>query len=85
MEIKISDNINIKFPGIGRIKKIKRNKVFADEKSMEFVTELFNAVAKENLKKIAELMQQDTAKYLVYSTYAIQYISKITNHIWRLS
>ncbi|KFM16673.1 hypothetical protein SCCGRSA3_02111 [Marine Group I thaumarchaeote SCGC RSA3] len=25
-----------------------------------------------------ELMKQDTAKYLVYSTYAIQYISKIT-------
>ena len=23
-------------------------------------------------------MQEDTAKYLVYSTYAIQYISKIT-------
>ena len=28
--------------------------------------------------KIAELMKKDTAKYLVYSTYAIQYISKIT-------
>ncbi|HJO32095.1 MAG TPA: hypothetical protein QF518_05660, partial [Nitrosopumilus sp.] len=46
--------------------------------SKEFVTELFNAVAKENFKKIAELMQQDTVKYFVYSTYAIQYISKIT-------
>ncbi|MDH3794760.1 MAG: hypothetical protein OER78_06760, partial [Nitrosopumilus sp.] len=46
--------------------------------SKEFVAKLFEAVAKENLKKIAELMQQDTAKYLVYSTYAIQYISKIT-------
>ena len=44
----------------------------------EFVTKLFDAVAKEDLKKIAELMNQDTPKYLVYSTYAIQYISKIT-------
>jgi hypothetical protein len=57
---------------------LKGDKVFADKESKEFVTELFNAVAKEDLKKIAELMQKDTAKYLVYSTYAIQYISKIT-------
>ena len=35
-------------------------------------------MAKENYKKIAELMQQDTKKYFVYSTYAIQYISKLT-------
>jgi len=53
-------------------------KVFSDEESKEFVTELFNAVAKQNLKKIAELMQQDMVKYFVYSTYAIQYVSKIT-------
>ena len=33
---------------------------------------------KKIYKKIAELMKKDTAKYLVYSTYAIQYISKIT-------
>ena len=76
--IKISDDIQIKFPELEELKKLKGNKVFADKESKEFVTELFEAVAKENLKKIAELMQQDTAIYLVYSTYAIQYISKIT-------
>jgi len=76
--IKISDDIQIKFPELEELKKLKGNKVFADKESKEFVTELFEAVAKENLKKIAELMQHDTAKYLVYSTYAIQYISKIT-------
>ncbi len=76
--IKVPEGIQIKFPELEELKRLKGNKVFADKKSMEFVTELFNAVAKENLKKIAELMQQDTAKYLVYSTYAIQYISKIT-------
>ena len=76
--IKISDDIQIKFPELEELKKLKGNKVFADKESKEFVAELFEAVAKENLKKIAELMQQDTAKYLVYSTYAIQYISKIT-------
>ncbi len=76
--IKVPENISLKFPELEELKRIKGNKVFADNESKEFVTELFNAVAKENLKKIAELMQQDTAKYLVYSTYAIQYISKIT-------
>ncbi len=76
--IKVSDNIEMRFPELEELKKLKGDKVFADKESKEFVTELFNAVAKEDLKKIAELMQQDTAKYLVYSTYAIQYISKIT-------
>ena len=76
--IKISENISLKFPELEELKRIKGKKVFADNESKEFVKELFNAVAKEDLTKTAELMQQDTAKYLVYSTYAIQYISKIT-------
>ena len=75
---KVPKNIELKFPELEELKRIKGKKVFSDEKSNEFVTELFNAVAKENYKKIAELMQQDTKKYFVYSTYAIQYISKIT-------
>ena len=76
--IKIPENIELKFPELTDLKRLKGEKVFADKESKEFVTELFNAVAKEDKTKIAELMQQDTAKYLVYSTYAIQYISKIT-------
>ena len=76
--VKVSDNLQLEFPELVDLKILKGNKVFADKESKEFVTELFNAVAKEDLKKIAELMQQDTAKYLVYSTYAIQYISKLT-------
>ena len=76
--IKVPENIQLKFPELEELKRIKGKKVFSDEESKEFVTELFNAVAKEDYKKIAELMQQDTIKYFVYSTYAIQYISKIT-------
>jgi hypothetical protein len=76
--IKIPENVELKFPELTDLKILKGKKVFADKKSKEFVTELFNAVAKENKTRIAELMQEDTAKYLVYSTYAIQYISKIT-------
>lgn len=76
--INVPENIQFRFPELNELKKLKGNKVFADKESREFVNELFDAVAKEDLKKIAELMQQNTAKYLVYSTYAIQYISKIT-------
>ena len=76
--IKVSDNLELKFPELEELKKLKGDKVFADKEAKGFVTDLFSAVAKEDLKKIAELMQQDTPKYLVYSTYAIQYISKIT-------
>ena len=76
--MKVPENIQLKFPELEELKRIKGKKVFSDNESKEFVTELFNAVAKENFKRIAELMQQDTVKYFVYSTYAIQYISKIT-------
>ena len=78
LEVKIPENIELKFPELTELKRLKGEKVFADKESKDFVTELFNAVAKENKTRIAELMQEDTAKYLVYSTYAIQYISKIT-------
>ena len=76
--IQVSDSLEFKFPELEDLKKLKGEKVFSDNESKEFVRELFNAVAKEDNVKIAELMKQDTAKYLVYSTYAIQYISKIT-------
>ena len=76
--VKVPDNLQLKFPELEELKKMKGEKVFADKEAKKYVTELFHAVAKEDLKKIAELMQQDTPKYLVYSTYAIQYISKIT-------
>ena len=78
LDVKIPENIELKFPELTDLKRLKGEKVFADKESKDFVTELFNAVAKENKTRIAELMQEDTAKYLVYSTYAIQYISKIT-------
>ena len=59
--VKVPDNLQLKFPELEDLKKMKGDKVFADKESKEFVTELFNAVAKEDLKKIAELMQQNTA------------------------
>ncbi len=76
--VKVPDNLQLKFPELEDLKKLKGDKVFADKEAKEYVAELFNAVAKEDSKRIAELMRQDTTRYLVYSTYAIQYISKIT-------
>ena len=76
--VKIPENMELKFPELTDLKRLKGEKVFADKESKEFVKQLFNAVAKEDKTRIAELMQEDTAKYLVYSTYAIQYVSKIT-------
>ncbi|QLH08023.1 hypothetical protein [Nitrosopumilus ureiphilus] len=76
--VKVPSDLQLKFPELEDLKRLKGEKVFADSESKEFVIKLFNAVAKEDLKNIAELMKENTAKYLVYSTYAIQYISKIT-------
>ncbi len=76
--IKILDNLKMEFLDLIELKKLKGEKVFSDEKSKEYVRELFDAVANEDQNKIVELMKKDTAKYLVYSTYAIQYISKIS-------
>lgn len=70
--------LKIEFPELVELKKLKGNKVFSDERSKEFVNQLFFAVANEDQKTIANLMKNETSKYLVYSTYAIQYISKIT-------
>jgi len=77
LDVKIPE-IKIEFPELKELKKLKGDKVFSDEESKEFVNKLFIGVANEDSKSIAELMKNDTAKYLVYSTYAIQYISKIS-------
>ncbi len=76
--IHIPDDTQMQFPELVQFKRLKGKKVFADEQSVQFVKQLFEAVAMEDLSKIVELMSQNMAKYLVYSTYAIQYISKIT-------
>ncbi len=76
--ITVSDNIKLKFPGLKDFKLLKGKKVFCTDDVRNYVDELFNAVANEDLKKIAELIKQDTAKFLVYSTYAKMYISQIS-------
>ena len=57
---------------------MKGKKVFSSDEARSYVDELFYAVADENIDKIAELIKKDPAKFLVYSTYAKSYISKIS-------
>lgn len=76
--IPISDNIKLEFPKLKDFKLLKGKKVFCIDEARNYVDELFNAVADEDLRKIAEMIKKDTAKFLVYSTYAKMYISQIS-------
>lgn len=77
--VECKKGLRLKYPELKGLKELKASKVFAgSEESKRFVSDLFAAVAAEDQNAIATLMERDTGKYLVYSTYAIQYISKIT-------
>jgi len=74
----IKSDLRIEFPNLKEFKLLKGKKVFATKQSRTFVDNLFSAVADLDIKKIAELIEKDTEKFLVYSTYAKSYISKIS-------
>jgi len=76
--LKVKSNIKIEFPDLKEFKLLKGKKVYATKQSNEFVNDLFFAVADENIEAISGLIERDTAKFLVYSTYAKAYISKIS-------
>jgi len=76
--LKVRDDVKVEYPELEELKNIKGQKVFCSNEAVDFVKELFDAVSKEDRKKVEGLIEKDPAKYLVYSTYAIQYISKIT-------
>lgn len=71
-------NLRLKYLELAELKKMKGRKVFCGPDSEDFVGELFDAVSSEDAGRIVKLIKTEPAKYLVYSTYAIQYISKIT-------
>lgn len=71
-------NVSIEYPELDEFKMVKCRKVFCPSGSRGFVESLFAAVAAEDRGGVVDAMRADPAKYLVYSTYAIQYISKIT-------
>jgi hypothetical protein len=77
MGLEVSEKLSIKYLKLDEFKRLKGKKVFT-ENGRIFVDKLFDAVAKNELKKISELIKEDTAKFLVYSTYVKSYISKIS-------
>jgi len=76
--ISIFPVLKLEYPSLNEFKKMKGKKVFVNNEARSFVDELFDAVAKESVEKIADLIKKDTAKFLVYSTYAKSYISNIS-------
>ena len=75
--LEVSNDLSIEYLGLDGFKRLKGKKVFTDT-ARKFVDELFDAVTKNDLKKISEIIKEDVAKFLVYSTYVKSYISKIS-------
>ena len=75
--LEVSNDLSIEYLGLDEFKRLKGKKVFTDT-ARKFVDELFDAVTKNDLKKISEIIKEDVAKFLVYSTYVKSYISKIS-------
>jgi len=76
--IVVSPETKIELLDLVELKKLKGRKVFPTKDTVGFVDDLFTAIALEKIDKLAELMKKDTAGFLVYSTYAKSYISKIS-------
>jgi hypothetical protein len=76
--IVVSPETKIELLDLVELKKLKGRKVFPTKDAVGFVDDLFTAIALEKIDKLAELMKKDTARFLVYSTYAKSYISKIS-------
>ena len=75
--LEIPNELSIEYLKLDEFKRLKGRKVFT-ENAREYVDRLFDAVAKNDLKTISELIKENTAKFLVYSTYVKSYISKIS-------
>lgn len=75
----VPDGVRLELTDLAGFKRLKGQKVAAgDGAGRRFVDDLFRAVAGEDRGAIAALIGSDMRRYLVYSTYAIQYISKLT-------
>ena len=77
-KLEVPSNIKIEFPDLKKFKMMKAKKVHTTNDSRQYVDELFSAVADLDIKQISQLIDKDLAKFLVYSTYAKSYISKIS-------
>lgn len=76
--IPVSPQTKVELLDLVELKRLKGRKVFPTKESEAYVDDLFTAIANEKADKIAELMKKDIMRFLVYSTYAKSYISKIS-------
>ena len=76
--LEVPSDIKIEFPDLREFKMVKAKKVHTTNESRQYVDDLFSAVADLDTKQISKLIDEDLAKFLVYSTYAKSYISKIS-------
>ena len=77
-DLHVPSDIKIEFPELKEFKMLKAKKVHTTIESRQYVDDLFSAVSDLDISKIAKLIDNDLAKFLVYSTYAKSYISKIS-------
>ena len=77
MGLEVSKQLSVEYLKLEEFKRLKGRKVFT-KNGREYVDKLFDAVAKNDLETISELIKEDTTKFLVYSTYVKSYISKIS-------
>ena len=77
-ELTVPEDTKIEFPELLDLKKLKGKRIFTTDDARDFVDSLVDAISKEDIGKMSSLMRQDTTKYLVYSTYAKNYFSKIS-------
>ena len=68
----------LKCLNLEEFKRMKAQKVFCNSKSRSFVDHLFATVASNDRNTIVDIIRNDPIRYMVYSMYVIQYISRLT-------
>lgn len=76
--MKIPQDLKIKLAELDEFKALKAKKVYTDDAARTYVDKIFAAVATADVPAIATLAEQDMPRFLVYSTYAKSYLSKIS-------
>ncbi len=74
----VPETLKVEHAELLEFKRLKGRKVFAGSESRDYVDKLFTAVASGSIDGIAGLVISDPARYLVYSTYAKNYLSQIS-------
>lgn len=77
-QMKAPKGLKVELTELDEFKALKARKVHTSADSRAYVDELFSAVAAADTSAIAKLAERDMSRFLVYSTYAKSYLSKIS-------